>query len=91
MKKVGQMVVAGEPELSDERGSIHWKVPLLVVPPDGDSRTYPTRTHALVDAVSGLYSMSRREVEQLEAASEPILQRLYPELEEWIEEAEKAR
>ena len=42
MKKVGQMVMAGEPELFVDGQKVYWKAPLLIVPPDGDANAYPT-------------------------------------------------
>jgi hypothetical protein len=84
MKKVGQMIMAGEPELLVDGQRVYWKVPFLVVPPLGDPHTYPTGTYALVDARSGLYGMGEREIEVLKAAALPILDRLYPEPEEGL-------
>lgn len=82
MKKVGQMVMAGEPDLVIERERVLWKVPFWVVPPEDDPNTYPTGTHALVDAISGIYVMSKKEIETLKAVARPILDKLYPESEE---------
>ena len=82
MKKVGQMVVTGEPDLVRERERVLWKVPFWVVPPEDDPNIYPTGTHALVDAISGIYVMSKKEVEALKTVARPILDKLYPEPEE---------
>jgi hypothetical protein len=35
-----------------------------------------------VDAISGIYVMSKKEIEALKAVTQPILNRLYPEHEE---------
>jgi len=84
MKKVGQMIMAGEPELLIDGQKVYWNVPFLVVPPIGDPHTYPTGTYALVDARSGLYGMGEREIEALKAVARPILDQLYPEPEEGL-------
>jgi hypothetical protein len=84
MKKVGDMLMTGEPELVIDGQKIYWKVPFLVVPPDDDPNIYPTGTYALVDAISGLYVMNPKEIDTLKAAAYPILDRLYPEPEEGL-------
>jgi hypothetical protein len=84
MKKIGDMLMAGEPELLIDGQNVYWNVPFWVVPPDEDPNTYPTGTSALVDAMSGLYVMSPQEIEGLKAAAYPILDTLYPEPEEGV-------
>ena len=85
MQKVGQMVMAGEAELLVDGQKVYWKVPLLVVPPDGDANVYPTGRCALVNAYSGIYVLNKKEVEALKSAARPLLYRLYPDLPEgWI-------
>lgn len=91
MLKVGQMILAGEPELLIDGQQISWKVPLLVVPPDDDPKSYPTGRYALVDAITGLYTMTSQEIEELKAASDPILDQLYPDVTEWLEQVQEAR
>lgn len=91
MKKVGQMIMAGEPELLIDGQKVYWKVLFLVVPPDNDPNTYPTGKYALVDAISGIYILGKKEIEELKAASDPILDRLYPELEVWMEKVREAK
>lgn len=91
MKKVGQMIMAGEPELLVDGQKLYWKVLFLVVPPEGDTNIYPTGKHALVDALSGIYVMSKKEIEELKAASDPILDHLYPELKEWMKKVKEAK
>ena len=83
MKKVGQMIITGEPEISVDGSKIYWKVPLFVVPPDGDDKTYQLKQSAFVDAISGIYIMDADFVEKLKAESTPILRQLYPHLEVW--------
>ena len=91
MKKVGQMIMAGEAELLIDGQKIYWKVPFLVVPPDGDNKTYLTGQHALIDAISGIYLMSKKEVEELKSSSDPILDRLYPRLKDWMKKVKEAK
>ena len=91
MKKVGQMIMADEPELLVDGQKVYWKVPFLVVSPEGDTKIYPTGKHALVDALSGIYIMSKKEMEELKAASDPILDQLYPELEGWMKKVKEAK
>jgi hypothetical protein len=83
MRKVGQMIITGEPEIAVDGESIYWKVPLFVSPPDDDENIYPLKTAVFVDAISGIYVMEAGFVEQLRAESTPILRQLYPELEVW--------
>ncbi|MBI4532152.1 MAG: hypothetical protein HY709_11610 [Candidatus Latescibacteria bacterium] len=91
MLRVGQMIMAGDPELVIEGQKISWKVPFLVVPPEGDPSTYPTGTYALVDAITGLYTMTKQEIEALKVVSDPILDRLYPDLAEWLEKVQEVK
>jgi hypothetical protein len=91
MKKVGQMLVAGDPELLVEGDKIYWKVPIMIVPPLDGTPAYPSGKYALVNAISGLYSMTKEEVKEIESASEPILQRLYPNLDDWVEQVRAQR
>ena len=83
MKKVGQMIITGEPEITVDGSKIDWKVPLFVVPPDGDDNTYQLKHSAFVDAISGIYIMDADFVEKLKAESTPILRQLYHHLEVW--------
>ncbi|MDA1190092.1 MAG: hypothetical protein O3A46_00235 [Candidatus Poribacteria bacterium] len=86
MKKIGQMVMTGEPELLVEGEHVYWKVPLLVVPPEDDPNTYPTGRFAYVDAIAGRYALTKTENEALRKAAYPILKELYPEPEEGMVE-----
>ncbi len=67
----------------------YWQTPFLVVPPNGDSKTYPTGEHALVDAHSGIYVLEEQEVARLKAVSRPILIQLYPDLEAYLQKAQE--
>ena len=91
MKKVGDMIMTGEPELLIDGQKIYWKVPFLVVPPDDDPNTHPTGQYALVDAISGLYVLEDDAIEQLKTTSEPLLDRLYPELEAYMQKIREVR
>lgn len=91
MLKVGQMIVAGEPELVTEGQTVYWKVPLWVAPPAHDPNIYPTGKYALVDAVLGTYMLSKQEIEELKAAARPLLYQLYPDLPEWMEKIRAAK
>lgn len=85
MKKVGDLIMTGEPELLVDGQKVYWKVPFLVVPPDDDSNTYPTGEYALVEAFSGLYVLKEGALQKLRAAAGPILDCLYPDLEAYIQ------
>ena len=85
MLKVGQMIVAGEPELVTEGQTVYWKVPLWVAPPAHDPTIYPTGTYTLVDAILGTYMLSKQDIEEVKAAARPLLYQLYPDLPEWME------
>jgi hypothetical protein len=61
------------------------------VPPEKNPKIYPTGKYALVDALSGIYIISKREIEELKAAARPILHRLYPDLEEWLKRVREAK
>lgn len=91
MKKVGQMIMAGEPELLVDGQKIYWKVPFLVVPPENDPKTYLTGRYALVDAISGIYMLGKKEIEELKAVARPILHQLYPGLKERMQKVREAR
>ncbi len=89
MKKVGQMIIAGKPEISVDGNRVYWEVPLFVVPPDGDSNTYLLVNVARVDATSGIYIMESDFIETIKAESTPILRRLYPNLSIWRQKPSK--
>jgi hypothetical protein len=91
MKKVGQSVMAGEPEIYIDGQQFFWKVPFLVVPPDDDLSTYPTGRYALVDAISGCYVLDKASITELKAATRPILYQLYPDLPEWMQKIREAK
>ena len=91
MKKVGDLIVADVPKLFMKDDRLYWRAPLLVVPPDDNPNTYPTGEYALVDAHSGIYVLKEQEVARLKAVSRPILTRLYPDLEEYIQKAQDSR
>ncbi len=91
MEKVGQMIMAGEPELAIDGQKIYWKVPFLVVPPDNDPNLYPTGSYAFVDAISGIYVLDEEAQKELITLSDPILDRLYPELKEWVQKVKEVR
>lgn len=84
MKKVGQMIMAGEPEQLIEEGKVYWKVPFLVVPPDVDTNVYPIGKYALIDSTQENYELDEREKEEIKAASRPILYELYSDLKDWM-------
>jgi len=84
--KVGNLIMSGCPKLQRrEDDKLYWEVPFLVVPPDEDLKTYPTGRSAFVDAESGLYGLKKENIQELRAAAEPILDKLYPDLEEYME------
>ena len=89
MKKAGQMIITGKPEIKIDDDKIYWKVPLFVVPPDGDDKTYPLKQTALVDAISGAYVMAPDFVQKIKAESTPILRQLYPNLEIWDQKRQR--
>ena len=91
MKKVGQMIMTGEPEIYIDGKNIYWKVPLLVVPPDDDDNTYLLGKYALVDAIAGRYTMDKQFIEELRAEARPILERLYPETKAWVQKIKELR
>ncbi|MFQ6042883.1 MAG: hypothetical protein ACE5PV_18650 [Candidatus Poribacteria bacterium] len=84
MRKIGQLVIALRPEeLLVFGGNIYWKVPLCVVNLSGDEEKHLLKSYALVDAVSGVYTMSDEFAAKIKEESTTILQTLYPELKEW--------
>ena len=85
MMKVGQLVITGAPELVIEGQRVFWKVPLFVASPTGDHNTYPLKLFALVDAVSGMYAMEQKFAETVKRESNPIVQRIYPQIPRWAE------
>jgi hypothetical protein len=87
IKKVGDLIMTGTPELFMDGKKLYWKVPFLAVPPDDDANTYPTGQSALVDAHSGLYVLEEEDIVCLKTAARPILTQLYPDLEEYIRKA----
>jgi len=89
MKKIGDLMVAGVPKLYMKENRLYWRLPFLVVPPDGDPNTYPTGEYALVDAHSGIYVLEEQDVVHLKAVSRPILTRLYPDLETYLQKAQE--
>ena len=91
IKKVGDLIMTDNPELLMDGEKLYWKVPFLVVPPDGDPNTYPTGQYALVDALSGLYVLEEETIEDLKKASEPILDQLYPELNEYMQRVRECK
>ena len=91
MKKVGQMIEAGEPKFCLEGEESYWKVPLVVVPPEGDTHTYPTGKYALVDALSGDYVLDLESIGELKATSTPLIEKLYPDTQEWIQQVKALR
>ena len=91
MKKVGQMIMAGEPELFIDGQNVYWKIPFLVVPPEYDSSTYPTGKYTLVDALSALYVLDKKSIEELKAAARPILYQLYPDLPERMQKVREVK
>lgn len=89
MKKVGQLIITGEPDIAMDGENIYWKVPLFVVPPDGNDKTYPLQHAAFVDAISGIYIMAPDFIEKIKAESTPILYQLYPNLEVWSQKRQE--
>ncbi|MDA1193148.1 MAG: hypothetical protein O3A46_15840 [Candidatus Poribacteria bacterium] len=90
MKKVGQMVMAGEPMLLVDGERIYWKVPFVAVPPDDDPNTYPIGVHALVDAIAGTYTLTQSDKEAIRHSARPILYRLHPGLEDEVKQVHGA-
>jgi hypothetical protein len=85
MRKVGQLVITGEPELLIEGEQAFWKMPLFVASPVGDDNIYPLKPSALVDAISGMYIMDAEFVEAVKEESLSIIQTIYPKQPRWGE------
>jgi hypothetical protein len=91
VRKMGDLITCGEPQLFiDEAESvIYWKAPFLVQPPDDDYNIYPTGNYAMVDALTGEYRLEVKTIEDIKNVAEPIIHRLYPDMEAYLQELEK--
>lgn len=90
-RKMGDLIITGEPALfiDEAERMIYWKVPFLVQPPDDDDATYSTGQYAMIDALSGEYQLKKAAISAIEAAAEPIIYRLYPDMEAYLRELEE--
>ena len=91
VRKMGDLIICGEPQLFiDEAESvIYWKVPFLVQPANDDNHIYLTGKDARVDALTGEYRLEANAIEVIKIAAEPIIHRLYPDMEAYLQELEK--
>jgi hypothetical protein len=91
VRKMGQLITTGEPQLliDEAKGVISWQVPFLVQPPLDDKNIYPTGESAIVDADSDDYVLEDDAIERIRKAALPIINRLYPDMPEYLKELQK--
>ncbi len=93
VRKMGLLITTGKPQLliDQAQGILCWQVPFLVQPPLGDKKAYPTGEYACVDAYSGEYVLDEQAVQSIRKAASPIIDKLYPDMEDYLHELDEIR
>ena len=75
--KIGQAIYTGKPQLyRNGNDEAYWRVPLLVVPPEGNPEDYPLGLYADVDAYSGTYTLDLGTIKKIKEKAISILKNL---------------
>ena len=75
LSRVGDCVLTAEPGmLIDELNGVYWKVPLLLQMSADGTDNRPLNQYALVDALSGAYSLDESDIAAIKDAAQRVAQ-----------------